>query len=846
MEGTQMASFQKIALFVLFDSIESDLVLHLRDHVGKGAILTEEEAAKAKRILSRQPDVRLDPDDPLDMIHGLDLGQKFELLLRHKSSLPAALSTYFNSVRANVLSSIPVRNAVMHGRPLTIDEYSMGFALAQTLLSKPAYWPTLAKTYAAYSARPEALTTRAIPLLDHPIEYGVLNNLPIPDYEDTGFLRRPELEKELKRKILGRYPVITVQGDGGNGKTALTLHTVWNLVDSDDHDFELILWYSAKTSSLTEKGISEINSAFTDSAVIIGDVAGYDGGDGAPFERLTNLLGEHRVLLIIDNLETVTGGYIEKLASDVPGQSKIVLTSRIPVGGDLPLFVPQFSDTESVTFLRTVASAHGISSLQSKTDSNLLRYCTRLDRKPLLIKWFAMGVKSGASPERIVAEPKEALQFCLANVLERLDKTSLDVITALVSISESISASVIGEITDMVPEEVEGGLAELTRFGLVEFEDLSNSERTFRLRPFVKSYVIRVVSPSREKIKKCQTRFQKVQARFEISRSAQAFDKYNARNHLVRTKGEAVAEGKLRDLTRALFDDKPDAVERGLEELKISDPGYFEIYRFEAFVAYTWGDIPRATDAYEAALEYGEDQPQLHFFYGGMLLRAGQADLASQQFAKALELDPDAAPVLREAARTEMRRSKFDVAKNYLTRAEINRGHSFKERALITDLWVQYYQRYVDYLCRNDAAARADELCGEFFDFLAVQDSHLFDNTIRDHIFKIEQSLQIISKDGRVRSSNYTALRRWIKDELVEAEKIGGGPDGRHIGVLKPLGRKPTFGFIVTREGSEFFVASATVDPETWQWLQDDQAVEFSVRTKTDGRTEAYDIWRLN
>lgn len=836
-----MSSIQRVALFILFDSIENDLTNAIRQ-LPDDISLTDEETAKAKKVLARRREGINSPDDPFDLIHGLDIKQKFDLLLRHKESLPSALSRYLNSQATAFSRIVAVRNAVMHGRPLTIDEYALGFSFADQLLRNANFWPTLSSEYSTYNENPDQLRSRAISFLDEPTQFGVLNNLPSPDYEDTGFLRRPELEEGLKRRILGRYPVITVQGDGGNGKTALTLQTLWNLVESDDHSFDLVLWYSAKTSSLTERGIVDIKSDYVDSLKIIGEVASYGARrETDPFNDLLSLLAETKVLLVVDNLETVTGPYIERLAQDVPGESKIVLTSRVPVSGDLPVIVPEFTEKESLRYIRSLINAHALSSLKTRSDEDLLRYCKRLGLKPLLLKWFALGVKSGGSPDRIVADPENALRFCLDNVLNRLSDLAMKAAQALVAVSESLSPSVIGEITSLSAENVEEGLAVLTRYGLVDFQDLANSERNYRLRPFVRSYILRILAPRREELFQIQRAYQRLQSKFQGRRAAEKFNRYEPKNRVVRTTGEAVADGKLRRLEKALNRENDQEVEDGIAALKISDPGYFEVYRFEAYAAYTWYDIPRSIDAYEAALEYGVNQPQLHFFYGGMLMRAGYADLAATQFDQALGIDPNAAPVLREAARNEMRRARFDKAEAFLCRADANSGLSLKENALIIDLWIQYYQRSIDHLSNNDACSEASIVCAKFLAYLRSVNMKLFDGVIIDHLLKVEPSLRRILGDARVDASSARELRQWINSEIYSNGGLTLQRD-RFIGILKPRGRQETYGFLTTRDGQEFFIAAANVAADDWAWLRENGPVEFSVRRKSDGRTEACNV----
>ena len=84
----------------------------------------------------------------------------------------------------------------MHGRPLTVDDYSIGFAFANTLLKTPQYWPELTTSLKTINEQPERLLHEVPTVIeDDPNE--VLNNLPRVEYDDTGFVPRPKLEADL-------------------------------------------------------------------------------------------------------------------------------------------------------------------------------------------------------------------------------------------------------------------------------------------------------------------------------------------------------------------------------------------------------------------------------------------------------------------------------------------------------------------------------------------------------------------------------------------------------------------------------------------------------------------------
>src|SRR5262249_19256358 len=159
---------------------------------------------------------------------------------------------------------------------------------------------------------PDSISSKAITLLEDERPPTVLHNLPKVDYDDTGFVPRPDLEADLRKKILGRNPVTTVLGDGGNGKSALMLQTAYELVYNQDRNFDDIIWVSAKSSMLTVNEIQRIEKAIT-SIDLFESIAEWEPGRGDPISRVKRLLAGNKILLIIDNLETVLDNVIREL-----------------------------------------------------------------------------------------------------------------------------------------------------------------------------------------------------------------------------------------------------------------------------------------------------------------------------------------------------------------------------------------------------------------------------------------------------------------------------------------------------------------------------------------------------
>ncbi|WP_406852816.1 NB-ARC domain-containing protein [Brevundimonas sp. BH3] len=348
----------------------------------------------------------------------------------------------------------------MHGRPLTTTDYSVAFSSAEDFIKHQNYWPHLHQSYKKYNENPDYFMSRSVSFLDGEYAPSVtLNNLPLPDYEDTGFVPRPQLERELKKKLLGRHPVVTVLGEGGSGKSALALQTLYGMIDANDHDFDAIVWFSAKSSKLSVHEITRIEGAIADSLELFEEIADQlEPGDGDSLSRIRDLLSSNKILLVIDNLENIIDDRIKKFAEDVPGESKILFTPRVPLGHDLSVHVGDFAEGEARGFLKRLAESYGIPSIRRMNANTISRYMKKIGHKPLMLKWFALGVHSGLDPDKITANPKVALTFCIENIVEYLGADAKSVAIVISSIPNSCSAAVISHISGMDPLRVEAAI----------------------------------------------------------------------------------------------------------------------------------------------------------------------------------------------------------------------------------------------------------------------------------------------------------------------------------------------------------------------------------------------------
>lgn len=851
-----MSTYPRVALFIFFDSVERDLTdkirsLPIEDDV---ELLTSDEAEKAAVRLERREGVSVDLADKLSLLPGLDLGEKYAILMRHKQLMDQASRDYYLEYRSLFDRAIPVRNAVMHGRPLTTTEFTTGISIANDFVKTPRRWPNLSAAFKRYNENPTEFYNTSVATIDDDSSGETLHNLPVPDYEDTGFFPRPELERDLRKKILGRYPVITVLGDGGNGKTALTLQTLYGLLDSNDHPFEVFVWVSAKANRLSDREVERIEGAITTSLGLITEVADqFEPGNESPVVRVKRLMEDNRVLLVIDNLETVLDQTLRDIAADIPGDSKLVFTSRVPLGSDLSVQVGDFSENEARGYLRRIIDAYGISSLKSKSNQQINRFANRLSRKPLLLKWFALGVAKGLDPDSIVQNPEIAFKFCMENVIERLSEEAKTVASALAVVSTSLSALLIEELTDLPPRVVERSLAELLHFGLAQRAEKEKTERSYSLRGFAKTYITKILKINPQFSNSVSTKLREIESVFQAQRGGHAFNRYDSRTFTVRNRSEALTARKLKEAFSAANRGDVMYAEEILNELRVNSSDYFEFHRIDALVARKAGDITRAKDAYEAALEIAENQPQLHVFYAGLLSR-DMVDYpgAMQHLESALEIDPDVPYVLQEAARNAFFSYDFKKAKDFLQRAGRRQMKTRRDAIIFADLTSQLHYREADYLARSGDSSGALQALIEFREHLEELPFELVDEKHLEHLKKVYRLISELKRSGEneileIVDDIYNLIRNIEKESAPghsESEQQVASLEnvGLHVGRLREAGRTTNFGFLRDQNGDDCYVSRSSVDEQIWEELCNGVRASYEVIIGSIGKPQAINV----
>jgi tetratricopeptide (TPR) repeat protein len=328
------------------------------------------------------------------------------------------------------------------------------------------------------------------------------HNLPPRDYEQ--FVGRQQELAEVRRLLSprSRAVVVTVDGIGGIGKSALALESAYAFHDQYAQlpaieRFEAIVWISAKRSYLTAGGILERHQAFRtldDLYAAIAQVLDYPAITRVKAEEqraiVEGVLREHRTLLILDNLETVDNEQLLSFLRELPDPTKAIVTTRHRIDIAYPVRLAGMPHEDALKLITQEAERKRVS-LSTTHQESLWQ---RTGGVPLAIVWSIGLMNLGGSVEsvlhRLESGQSDIARFCFEEGVAEIrskHKEAHRLLLTLSLFSVDASREALGIIAGF-GEDTFGrdlGLEQLQRLSLVNKE-----EDRFSLLPLTHSFVL--------------------------------------------------------------------------------------------------------------------------------------------------------------------------------------------------------------------------------------------------------------------------------------------------------------------------------------------------------------------
>jgi tetratricopeptide (TPR) repeat protein len=340
--------------------------------------------------------------------------------------------------------------------------------------------------------KPDGSAQEVRPLTPPPAPQ-VPHNLP-PRRE---FVGREAEKARVHEALRSRYPLTSIDGIGGIGKTVLALEVAHECLrasksgDSADDmaTFDGFIWTTAKDRDLTLNALLDAVARTLD----------YPGIAQQPIEEkriaVRKLLQENPHLLIVDNFETIADEGVRDFLLDLPEPSKALITTREQkLRQAWAISLKGLAETEALALIRSAGRRLGLTSLERAQDQVLLYLYRATGGAPLAIKWAVGHIKQrGQSLDTVLTALHEARGSIFDNIFVRswdlLLMSARQVLIVMPIFAASASRAGIEAASDVHHFALDEALGQLVEMSLVDATDeLDLAQRRYSVHPLTRAF----------------------------------------------------------------------------------------------------------------------------------------------------------------------------------------------------------------------------------------------------------------------------------------------------------------------------------------------------------------------
>ncbi len=360
-------------------------------------------------------------------------------------------------------------------------------ALYRLLTNQPAVVPVeigKERDLSAASATIKLAALDALPVYHHAARHSNLPRLPF------GFFGRREELKTIAEALApgARTWGALIDGPGGMGKTSLAIRAAEL---TPPGQFERIIFVTAKKTELTPGGARAMTDfCMPDYLTMLNEVAREMGIKdfaktpvaGRPLE-LQTALQNARVMLIFDNLETLTEEDREKLngfLNRLPGDCKAIITSRRRQEAYASIVrLGSLEEDAAFGLLTELAKANKL--LTNTTAEQRQSLFVNTGGNPLLIRWVAGqlgkgGCKTMADALKLLhtaSTKDDPLEFVFGDLAVDFTPNETKVLAALSHFKSPIEIKFIARLAELDEASTQGALDSLTNRALINSDEES-------------------------------------------------------------------------------------------------------------------------------------------------------------------------------------------------------------------------------------------------------------------------------------------------------------------------------------------------------------------------------------
>jgi len=451
--------------------------------------------------------------------------------------------------------------------------------------------------------------------------FPIIHNLPDSQHKSTQFIgRSDELKKLIKLLKNNRFPLISICGPGGSGKTALILEACNNLLDAQDDLFNNIIFYTMKTEDLLEK-IDENRDGKLDSLI---NTVEKDFDVTLSVEKdLINYIDKKETLLILDNTDNLNSDEIINFYEKFEN-CKIVITSRIGIGQIEKRIELKKYELESAMFLYTkLIELNDLENTNEDITYEEQKLIIKKLETPLGIKFLIEQLKQGISNEEILNNLDELYEFCSKGIFVNLDENTKTVLACLVKANSNVSIADLAVATNFNIDAINEALMQLERRGLL-FKKIIKQENFYEINDISKTYYEKNKDEFKNisiKLGDVEKKILDIKEKVLISNKTRSFN-----SRYIWFDSENKSEVLISDLLIQALDERSmnNNAKEFIQNAKQIDRSYSEIYRIEAFLLTKTGNLVDAKESYIKSIKLAKKDEHIGasaYWYAGYLFR---------------------------------------------------------------------------------------------------------------------------------------------------------------------------------------------------------------------------------
>lgn len=592
-----------------------------------------------------------------------------------------------------------------------------------------------AKEIKHYLDNEEYKNAKEIPL-DFFEEYECQNNLPPENYDlDGGFVgRAKEIQSIIKLMKSDQDRIITITGAGGVGKTAIALRVAYSFLPDLQNPFEAIIWFSAKTSKLTDEGIVPLYPDIRSDMQLIEDIQRIVDAEtlqsfkkaNVPLEsyktHLYNIFSSQKCLLIIDNLETIIrDDALISFIKDIPRPSQVLITSRKGLG-EIERRYPLIDmlEKDAIQLFRIIAKERNRLDLLHLKDGTISELVKRVRCYPLLIKWsigqVCLGKDINEAFSQIFAGESEIAKFTFNDVFSLLSENEKNILFSMIVYGDKpVSRYILMHLTNLSEDRFEDAIKELitTSFVFPESKETESGVITeYSMLALTRGFID-------AKLDEVETIKQMLLTRnYHLSEQIQEFERSKSSFSQslfslgVKTPEEQVAFNYVKAAKNYYYQKDLENAEKNYEQaIKIAPKFSYAIAEFSKF-EFNRGHVHKGLELAKKAIEVEPDNYHAWFNYGICLKKNHQYHEAIDCLVKAKKLNPNHLPIYNELGRVYTFIGDFEKAEmEFMKALKDEKYPNYKHKIVTFQFLADNYSQWADsFRLRRDSKGEIEKL----------------------------------------------------------------------------------------------------------------------------------------